>query len=74
VAAANEAGALGAFLSGSGSTIAAVTLSSPDEIAKAMQSAAGEAKTQTIVTMADNQGAILLQTRKPTFQVPTRRR
>src|SRR5450755_1876813 len=71
---AEEAGALGAFLSGSGSTIAAVTLSSPEEIAKAMQSAAGEAKTETIVTMADNQGAVLLQTRRPAFQVPIRRR
>ncbi len=72
VSAAEEAGALGAFLSGSGSTIAAVTLSSPDEIAHAMQAAAGDAKTETLVTMADNQGAILLQTRRPAFQVRRR--
>ncbi len=72
VAAAEEAGALGAFLSGSGSTIAAVTLSSSEEIAKAMKSAAGDAKTDAIVTMADNQGAILLQTKKPAFQIRRR--
>lgn len=72
VTAAEQAGALGAFLSGSGSTIAAVTLASPEEIAKAMRSAAGDAKVETVVTMADNQGAILLQSRRPTFQVRRR--
>ena len=40
VAAAEKAGALGAFLSGSGSTIAAVTLQSPKKIAAAMAHAA----------------------------------
>jgi homoserine kinase len=72
-AAAEEAGALGAFLSGSGSTIAAVTLTSADAVAKAMRAAAGDAQTETIVTAADNQGALLLQTRRPSFERRTRK-
>jgi homoserine kinase len=68
VTAAEEAGALGAFLSGSGSTIAAVTLISADAVAQAMQAAAGDVPTQTIVTATDNQGALLLQTRRPPFE------
>ncbi len=39
MAAAEKAGALGAFLSGSGSTIAAVTLESPKSVAPAMLAA-----------------------------------
>ncbi len=56
IAAAENAGALGGFLSGSGSTIAAVTLEAPKKIAAAMSSAA---KTPgcTIITQADNRGA-----------------
>ena len=67
VTAAQEAGALGAFLSGSGSTIAAVTLTSADAVAKAMQAAAGDTPTETVITAADNQGALLLQTRHTPF-------
>ncbi|HEV3410368.1 MAG TPA: homoserine kinase [Chthoniobacterales bacterium] len=73
VAAAEEAGALGAFLSGSGSTIAAVTLSSVETIAAAMHAAAGDVPAETIVTAADNQGAVLLQTRRPAFERRTRK-
>ncbi len=56
VAAAESAGALGAFLSGSGSTIAAVTLHDPERVADAM-SAAAPATARVIITTADNRGA-----------------
>jgi len=56
VAAAEKAGALGAFLSGSGSTIAAVTLHSSKKIAAAMARAA-KTPGRTIITQADNLGA-----------------
>jgi len=66
VAAAEKAGALGAFLSGSGSTIAAVTLHSSKKVAEAMTRAA---KTPgcTIITSADNHGARVLALRNPQF-------
>jgi homoserine kinase len=56
VAAAEKAGALGAFLSGSGSTICAVTLRDPQKIARAMKRAA-RTISQIIITTADNDGA-----------------
>jgi homoserine kinase len=56
VAAAELGGALGAFLSGSGSTIAAVTLHDPDKLTDNMQRAAGGAA-RVITTTADNRGA-----------------
>jgi homoserine kinase len=56
IAAAENAGALGAFLSGSGSTIAAVTLHAPEKIAGAMLRAA-RAPARAIITNADNRGA-----------------
>ncbi|MFL6541232.1 MAG: homoserine kinase [Chthoniobacterales bacterium] len=52
---AEEAGALGAFLSGSGSTVAALTLRSAEKIARAMREAAPNAR--TTITTADNRGA-----------------
>ena len=61
IAAAESAGALGAFLSGSGSTICAVTLRSPEKIADAMLAAAASPRARTIITAADNRGARLLQ-------------
>jgi homoserine kinase len=60
VAAAQKAGALGAFLSGSGSTIAAVTLHSSKKIAGAMARAA-KTPGRTIITHADNFGARLIR-------------
>jgi homoserine kinase len=63
IAAAEKAGALGAFLSGSGSTICAVTLQHPDKIAAAMKTALAKATAAkpisgtTIITSADNRGA-----------------
>ena len=59
IAAAEKAGALGAFLSGSGSTIAAVTLHSAKRIAAAMACAAAT-PTFTVITQADNRGARVL--------------
>ena len=62
IAAAERAGALGAFLSGSGSAIAAVTLRGPEKIAAAMVRAAA-APSHAIVTHADNRGAQVLPIR-----------
>ena len=53
--AAREAGALGGFLSGSGSTIAALTLHNPKAVAAAMHAAAGGAG-RMVITRADNDG------------------
>jgi homoserine kinase len=55
IAAGEKAGALGGFLSGSGSTICCVTLSSPERVAEAMLSA-GTKGARTIMTSADNEG------------------
>jgi homoserine kinase len=60
IAAAERAGALGAFLSGSGSSICAITLKGPDRVAAAMKSAAASISATTIVTKADNRGATCL--------------
>jgi homoserine kinase len=58
VAAAEKAGALGAFLSGSGSTICAITLQDSDRIAAAMKRATpGSICSRVIITHADNHGA-----------------
>jgi homoserine kinase len=64
VAAAEKAGALGAFLSGSGSTIAAVALHSFKKIAVAM-ARAEKTPGCTIITHADNRGARVLPIRNP---------
>jgi homoserine kinase len=60
IAGAEKAGALGAFLSGSGSTICAITLQHPDRVAAAMQHAAQSSLSRTIVARADNRGAQIL--------------
>ena len=62
IAASERAGALGGFLSGSGSAIAAVTLEGPERVAAAMARAA-DAPARTIITHADNRGAQVLPTR-----------
>ena len=59
IAAGEKAGALGGFLSGSGSTICCLTLQEPEAVAEAMLSAAGQTA-RTILTGADNTGASLL--------------
>jgi len=56
VAAAEKNGALGAFLSGSGSTICAVTLRDARKVAAAMLRAAKTTAARTIITTADNHG------------------
>jgi homoserine kinase len=60
IAAGEKAGALGGFLSGSGSTICCVTLGHAEEIAQAMQRACGDQDAYTIRAHADNRGTIPL--------------
>ena len=57
LAAGRAAGALGGFLSGSGSTICCLTLECPDAVADAMRGACGRDAARTLVTTADNRGA-----------------
>jgi homoserine kinase len=64
IAAAERAGALGAFLSGSGSAIAAVTSGAPEKIAAAMVRATNS-PAHAIITRADNHGAQVLPVRRP---------
>lgn len=57
IAAGTKAGAIGGFLSGSGSTIACVTLKKPEAVAEAMRKALpGGIEARTVVTTADNHG------------------
>lgn len=56
IAEAERAGALGAFLSGSGPTVCAITLAKPKKTASAMLRAANLPDAQTIITHANNQG------------------
>jgi homoserine kinase len=62
LAAANDAGALGSFLSGAGSTLLAVTLDRVEEISAAMQEAAAKHQlpAQVRVLQADNAGVTLV--------------
>ncbi len=59
IKAAERAGALGAFLSGSGSAICAVALDDADRIATAMRGACPHAR--AIITRADNRGVNLVK-------------
>jgi homoserine kinase len=63
IAAAEKSGALGAFLSGSGSTIAAVTLTSPERVASAMLAAGPRKGARVVITTADNRGAQVVKIR-----------
>lgn len=56
IAAGRKAGALGGWLSGSGSTIACATLESPEQIAAAMLAASGLQRATVISARADNAG------------------
>lgn len=58
LAAGRAAGALGGFLSGSGSTIACLTLQDPERVGEAMKEASGQPGARVVVTTADNRGAI----------------
>jgi homoserine kinase len=64
IAAGVAAGALGGFLSGSGSTIICLTLQTPERVAAAMHEAAGGAG-RTIMTRIDNRGARIVRTVSP---------
>ncbi len=57
IAAAEGRGALGGFLSGSGSTVCCLTLENPEAVAAAMRTAAGKGDAYTLITKADNEGA-----------------
>ena len=61
ISAGEKAGALGGFLSGSGSTICCVTLENGDEVATAMQRACGDKDAYTLRTRVDNRGAVPLE-------------
>jgi homoserine kinase len=63
VDAAERAGAIGAFLSGSGSTIAAITLERAEAVAAAMRNAVRGIPARAVVLLADNDGARILQKR-----------
>jgi homoserine kinase len=60
VHAGQKAGALGGFLSGSGSTIACLTTQNPQPVADAMRAAAENAKGTINIVQADNSGARIL--------------
>jgi homoserine kinase len=60
ISAAESAGAFGAFLSGSGSTICAITPGFSERISRAMLAAAASPGARTIITTADNRGARIL--------------
>jgi homoserine kinase len=64
IRAAEKAGALGAFLSGSGSTICAVTLSEPQKVAAAMQDKIDNQIASVVITRADNAGVRILSNRQ----------
>ena len=57
IRAGEKAGALGGFLSGSGSTIICLSLRSAEKVARAMRKASGLTNAQTMITTADNRGA-----------------
>ena len=52
-----EAGALGGFLSGSGSTVACVTLSDPERVGAALERAAPGVHAKILIVSADNAGS-----------------
>lgn len=60
IAAGEKAGALGGFLSGSGSTVACLTLRSPEKVAAAMRAASGLPEAETRIVSADNSGARMI--------------
>jgi homoserine kinase len=58
--AAIEAGALGGFLSGSGSTVACITLSDPEKVGTALDRAAPGEQAKILIVSADNAGARII--------------
>ncbi len=72
IRAAEKGGALGAFLSGSGSGICAVTLRDPQAIAAAMRRATRPISSAMVITTADNRGAHILRSRHPQSAIRNR--
>jgi homoserine kinase len=62
-----NAGALGGFLSGSGSTIICLTLANVKRVAAAMRYASGLTSARAVITTADNVGARLIRNPQSTF-------
>lgn len=60
IAAGRKAGALGGWLSGSGSAIACATLGSPEKVAAAMLAASGLQHARAVTARADNSGVRVL--------------
>jgi homoserine kinase len=60
IRAGEDEGALGGWLSGSGSTICCLTQSDPKRVAQAMLSAANSPGARTVITHADNRGTLLV--------------
>jgi homoserine kinase len=58
--AAADAGALGGFLSGSGSTVACLTLSDGNQVASALEAVAIKESAKILIVSADNDGARIL--------------
>lgn len=58
IAAGESAGAIGGWLSGSGSTICCLTKEEPEAVAAAMLAAANSPGAKTVVTRADNRGTV----------------
>ena len=65
IKAGEKAGALGGFLSGSGSTIICLTLDSSEKVAAAMLRASHLTNARALVAMADNRGARIASFRNP---------
>jgi homoserine kinase len=60
IAAGEHAGALGGFLSGSGSTICCVTEEKDEEIGAAMLAASGNSGARIVIAQADNEGVVVI--------------
>jgi homoserine kinase len=58
IAAGESAGAIGGWLSGSGSTICCLTMERPEAVASAMLAAANSPRARTVITGADNRGTV----------------
>jgi homoserine kinase len=61
ITAGEKAGALGGFLSGSGSTICCVTEKKAEEIGAAMLAASGNKGARVVITQPDNEGTRVVQ-------------
>jgi homoserine kinase len=72
IAAAEKAGALGAFLSGSGSTICALTLAGAEKTGAAMKRKIGSQAAEVVITRASNRGARIVSSRTLDSAIPAR--